>query len=159
MVDNLEKTILYTISRPLGDKTPAPNRLNPILFQTPAGGKTGGQKSKLSKLVLETDHGNAEGSEEQDGNTPPSSQRPSSQRKNVKQPKQLNLNGMMGKLDAFQTPMNKGNHWDVEDDELQGQGLMQEAILEDAVEEEDMSDGSIEFGHPNNLGELIYSYS
>ncbi|KAF8953995.1 hypothetical protein BDZ97DRAFT_552337 [Flammula alnicola] len=72
-----QKTVLTTIIRPLGDKTPLPNRLGNVLFQTPLPGM-----SKLSKLGQFAENGY-----EGEGGTPDSVQRPSSMRKHIKHPR------------------------------------------------------------------------
>lgn len=141
-----QKEILTTGARPLGDKTPMPNRLGNVLFQTP-----GPQKNKLSKLVLVdaapptqlTDEPRGDGGE---GNTPDSVQRPSSMRKHIKHPR---ISGTKN----FQTPMNKGNHWDISEGDIvvpDAQTLLQETIAED---EDDFDE--VEYGPPNTLGACL----
>ncbi|KAJ3501804.1 hypothetical protein NLJ89_g9176 [Agrocybe chaxingu] len=127
------KIVLNTVSRPLGDKTPLPNRLATTLFQTPLP-----QKSKLSKAFV----GGGEGEQNDDGegNTPESGQRPSSMRKHIKHPRLSGKN--------FQTPMNKDNHWEISDDE--GIVLDTQPTQETIVEDEDDFD-EVEYGPPNTL--------
>ncbi|KAF9478354.1 hypothetical protein BDN70DRAFT_836229 [Pholiota conissans] len=117
-----KQRILMTTSRPLGDKTPLPNRFGGnILFQTPLPGM-----SKLSKLNK--------------GGTPDSVQRPSSMRKHIKQPR--NSGGK-----AFETPVNNGNPWDVSD----GGIVIPEVQPETTVEDEGDDKDEIEYGPPNTL--------
>jgi hypothetical protein len=74
------------------------------------------------------------------GGTPDSVQRPSSLRKHIKQPRNS------GK---FETPANKGNHWDISDGEIE--------VLETQpeVEEDNLDDlDELEYGPPNTLGTL-----
>lgn len=124
-----KQRIQLTTARPLGDKTPLPNRFAHALFQTPLGGTT-----KLSKLVPHRDGAG-------DGGTPDSAQRPSSMRKHPKHPRNS------GK---FETPMNSGRHWDVSDGEIAVQEVLPPATI---VEDEGDLD-EVEYGHPNTLGAL-----
>lgn len=83
------KTAPRLVTRPLGDKTPFPNRSNAQIqpFQTP---------------YVDTRY----------GGTPDSALRPSSLRTHIKVPR-----GSLGK--NFETPMNNnGRHWDVSDIEI-----------------------------------------
>lgn len=123
-----QKTVLSTITRPLGDKTPLPNRLANTLFQTPFP-----RINKPSKL-------NDDGGKEE-GDTPDSIQRPSSMRKHLKQPRNS------GK--KFETPVNNGNHWDVSDGDIVL--LDTQAVPDPIVEGEDDLD-EVEYGPPNTLG-------
>ncbi|CAA7260777.1 unnamed protein product [Cyclocybe aegerita] len=127
------KIILNTVSRPLGDKTPLPNRLATTLFQTPLP-----QKSKLSQVSVVG--GGGEQNDDGEGNTPESGQRPSSMRKHIKHPRLSGKN--------FQTPMNRGNHWEISDDE--GIVLDTQPMQETIVEDEDDFD-EVEYGPPNTL--------
>lgn len=122
-----KQRILLTTGRPLGDKTPLPNRFGHALFQTPLPG--------LSKL----------GSGVEAGNTPDSLQRPSSMRKHIKQPR-----NSVGKV--FETPVNNGNHWDTSDGDIVLAAAQQpETIVEDAGDDMD----EVEYGPPNTLGMCI----
>ncbi|KAF9526855.1 hypothetical protein CPB83DRAFT_895707 [Crepidotus variabilis] len=130
-----QKIVLGTNTRPLGDKTPLPNRVGRTLFQTPLP-----QKSKLSKLsIIEA----AQQEAESDADQPPGSmQRPSSLRTHLKHPRISNPKD-------FQTPMNKGNHWDISDGDIvvpDAETLLQEPIVED---EDDFDE--LEYGPPNTL--------
>ncbi|KAJ7140913.1 hypothetical protein C8R44DRAFT_762088 [Mycena epipterygia] len=90
------------VTRPLGDRTPFPNRDAPNKFNTPLPGD-----QKIAKLVLlETNrpaflHPN---------DTPDSVARPSSTRKHVRVPHSATKN--------FETPLTNGNHWDVSELDL-----------------------------------------
>jgi hypothetical protein len=129
-----QKTVLSTITRPLGDKTPLPNRLANTLFQTPLP-----RINKPSKL-------NDDGGKEE-GGTPDSIQRPSSMRKHLKQPRNS------GK--KFETPVNNGNHWDVSDGDIVL--LDAQAVPEPIVEGEDDLD-EVEYGAPNTLGMSLHKF-
>ncbi|KAH9484775.1 hypothetical protein JR316_0001677 [Psilocybe cubensis] len=106
-----QKIVLATTGRPLGDKTPMPNRIGALLLKTPLPGAT-----KPSKLKGEENG---------------SGQRPSSMRKHIKQPR------MSGK--ALETPINTGNHWDISDGDivLEATAQLQETIPE---QEDDFDD-------------------
>ncbi|KAJ7466913.1 hypothetical protein FB451DRAFT_401222 [Mycena latifolia] len=93
------------VVRPLGDKTPFPNRNNANAFATPLPGE-----QKLAKLVLDTTsaqpHAHANGNANgpmllHPGATPDSVARPSSTRKHVRAPR-----------NSFVTPITAGNHWE-----------------------------------------------
>ncbi|KAF8196535.1 hypothetical protein BJ912DRAFT_900319 [Pholiota molesta] len=125
-----KQRVLLTTTRPLGDKTPLPNRFGGnVLFQTPLPGM-----AKLSKL-----NQNRGGGESESG-TPDSAQRPSSMRKHIKHPR--NSGGK-----AFETPANRGNHWDVSDGDIVIPDVQPETIVED--EGDDMDE--VEYGPPNTL--------
>ncbi|KAH9949117.1 hypothetical protein B0H21DRAFT_688884 [Amylocystis lapponica] len=87
------------VARPLGDKTPFPNRAAPL--RTPAP-----HAAKLAQLELLAPA---------PALTPGALLRPSSMRKSLRIPR-TSTGG--GKLD-FTTPVTQGNHWDVSDEELQ----------------------------------------
>lgn len=131
-----QKTVLATISRPLGDKTPLPNRFGNALHGTPLP-----QKSKLSKLaIIEAAKEDLEDYTLEDGET---MHRPSSLRKHMKHPRNSIPRN-------FETPMNNGRHWDISDgdvDVFEMQNLVEETLTED---EDDLSD--VEYCPPNNLG-------
>lgn len=126
-----QKLVLGT--RPLGDKTPLPNRFGANLFQTPLP-----QKSKLSKLTIVE----AAQQEKDGGDEPPGSiQRPSSLRTHIKHPK------------SFQTPVNSGHHWDVSDGDIVVPEV--ETQQEEAEPEDDLDE--IEYCPPNTLGKFPIS--
>ena len=86
------------VQRPLGDKTPAPNRVaNAVPFDTPAP-----QTAKLAKLSL---------LEAPQQAVPESLLRPSSARKSLRAPR---MSGGVQQLD-FKTPVTRGDHWNVSD--------------------------------------------
>ena len=122
-----------TTARLLADKTPLPNRIGATLFQTPLPQK---QDFKSSKLVIaDPDALNQTKSD--------SVQRPSSTRKHVKHPRSVTQN--------FETPMNRGNHWDISDGDLVLPADMQPALQDTVTENIDDFD-EIEFMAPNTLG-------
>ena len=131
-----------TTARPLVDKTPLPNRIRATLFQTPFAHKKDAKSSKLAFVdpdVLNLTKSMKNGG----GKTPDSAQRPSSTRKHVKHPRNA--------IQNFQTPMNRGNHWDVSDGDLVLPADMQPA-LQDTITENDDDFDEIEFMAPNTLG-------
>ncbi|KAJ7162290.1 hypothetical protein C8R46DRAFT_904397 [Mycena filopes] len=90
------------VTRPLGDRTPFPNR--DAAFATPLPGE-----SKLAKLVLiDSTRPNAPYPA---GTTPPSALRPSSARKHIRAPR-------TSSRFKFETPVTRGNHWDVSELDL-----------------------------------------
>ncbi|KAG5638219.1 hypothetical protein H0H81_001220 [Sphagnurus paluster] len=112
-------------TRPLGDKTPFPNRARKEHFETPA--------PKLVKFPVLSFF------EQQTTNKTPDSQlRPSSARKHTRAPKSASKN--------FETPANNGNHWDVSDISI----VMPEAAIQESTPEDDYDE--IEYMAPNNLG-------
>ncbi|KAF5312140.1 hypothetical protein D9619_002605 [Psilocybe cf. subviscida] len=123
-----DQKIILTTKRALGDKTPLPNRFgNNVFLQTPLPGL-----SKMNKLTQDAGRATEFG-----GGTPDSVQRPSSLRKHIKQPRNS------GK---FETPANKGNHWDISDGDIE--------VLETQpeVEEDSLDDlDELEYGPPNTL--------
>jgi len=120
----------------LTDKTPLPNRIGAILFQTPLPPKQSYLKS--SKLVF----ADPDALTQPNGNsTPDSAQRPSSTRKHVKHPRSATQN--------FETPMNQGNHWDISDDDIVLPADMQPALQDMVVESDDFDE--IESMAPNTL--------
>ncbi|TRM70327.1 hypothetical protein BD626DRAFT_580435 [Schizophyllum amplum] len=111
---------------PFGDKTPFPNRLRPQFF-TPS---QDGPKIQKPSFLLEV---------VPDG-TPGSALRPSSTRKNMR--------SRRSSTKAFETPMNKGNPWDVLEDDL----MSPENSVQEVVEEEEFDfDEEIEYMPPNTL--------
>ncbi|KJA18350.1 hypothetical protein HYPSUDRAFT_69995 [Hypholoma sublateritium FD-334 SS-4] len=125
-----KQRIQLTTARPLGDKTPLPNRFAHALFQTTLDGAT-----KLSKLVPHRDGAGEGGS---GAGTPDSAQRPSSMRKHPKHPRNSG---------RFETPVNSGRHWDVSDGEIAVPEAVQQAtIVEDAGDLDEL-----EYGHANTL--------
>ena len=130
-----------TTTRLLADKTPLPNRIETILFQTPLPQK---HNVKLSKLAFaDPDALNQTKSAKNGGKTPDSVQRPSSTRKHVKHPHNA--------TQSFQTPMNRGNHWDISDGDIVLPADVQPASLEDTSDDLD----EIEFMAPNTLSERL----
>ncbi|KAF5386070.1 hypothetical protein D9615_002689 [Tricholomella constricta] len=118
-------------ARPLGDKTPFPNRARTEQFQTPL--------PKLAKFpvlsLLESQtllHPNK---------TPDSQLRPSSARKHVRVPRSASR--------SFETPVNNGNHWDVSELSI----VIPEAQNQETLPEDDHDE--IEYMPPNNL-DLAY---
>ncbi|EJD02701.1 uncharacterized protein FOMMEDRAFT_28406 [Fomitiporia mediterranea MF3/22] len=109
------KAATFSTSRPLGDKTPKPNRQSLSLFSPgPRTGKTG--KFELSSLQDEI--------ETQSPNQPPSSSR-----KKLRQPRVSK---------SFQTPVTKGDHWNVSDVSIEaGNSTLGEIDEGDANEPDD----------------------
>jgi hypothetical protein len=129
----LKPTIVTTrpTARPLGDKTPFPNRTGGQQFQTPLP-----QGSKLAGLsFLEP------GALLQFDKTPDALLRPSSTRKNVRAPRSASKN--------FETPDNQGNHWDVSDVSI----VMPEAQVQETIIEDDYDE--IEYMAPNTLSTFL----
>ncbi|KAG5643321.1 hypothetical protein DXG03_001205 [Asterophora parasitica] len=116
-------------ARPLGDKTPFPNRARTERFETPLP-----KLAKFSVLSLLE-------SVSQSNNTPDSQLRPSSARKHVRAPKSG------GK--SFETPLNNGNHWDVSELDI----VIPEAEVQEALPEDDYDE--VEYMAPNTL-DLAY---
>ncbi|KAF7357970.1 hypothetical protein MVEN_00843800 [Mycena venus] len=98
LIPATEKKPSHLKPRPLGDKTPFPNR-EPPSFVTPLPGD-----QKIAKLVLEAKP------QPPAGTTPASAPRPSSARTHVRAPR--NSSGLHSHL-AFQTPATNGRPWDV----------------------------------------------
>lgn len=90
----MKPTLLVT--KPLGDKTPFPNRLSQAL-KTPAP-----QTAKLAKLSL---------FDESLAKTPGNLLLPSARRKSMRLPRSASK--------KFHTPSGQGNHWDVSDGDVQ----------------------------------------
>ncbi|KAI0075662.1 hypothetical protein K474DRAFT_1708847 [Panus rudis PR-1116 ss-1] len=96
----------FVISRPLGDKTPFPNRhQNAPPLQTPA--PRAGKMAKLSLL---------EAQPEMEPLMPINLLRPSSTRKSLRSPR---MSGGGGNYYAFKTPITNGNHWDVSEGDIE----------------------------------------
>ncbi|KAJ7671209.1 hypothetical protein B0H17DRAFT_1335482 [Mycena rosella] len=94
------------IARPLGDKTPFPNRdAAASKFATPLPGA-----QKIAKLVLLDANRPSELKLLHPGATPDSVARPSSTRKHVRAPRSASK--------QFETPVTTGNHWDVSELDL-----------------------------------------
>ncbi|KAJ7233982.1 hypothetical protein C8J57DRAFT_1356577 [Mycena rebaudengoi] len=89
------KSLTRVVTGPLLDKTPFPNRDAPNKFNTPLPGE-----NKLAKLVLHDTNVTSL----RPHTTPDSVARPSSTRRHVRAPR-VSTN--------FETPITKGNHWDV----------------------------------------------
>ncbi|EIN11215.1 hypothetical protein PUNSTDRAFT_141657 [Punctularia strigosozonata HHB-11173 SS5] len=131
--------IIQTIARPLGDKTPAPNRAAQLLSTETNGGKLG--KLDLDPaLPAETP-----------APAPTPFIRPSSTRKSTRarRSSSLSIGGLQQKLGlgpgAFQTPKTNGCPWDVSEMDIQVPETMEEGV-EAAEESED--DSEIEYMPP-----------
>jgi len=138
--DHHKPGLTATTTRLLADKTPLPNRIGAILFQTPLPQK---QNVKPSKLVFVDPDAikQTKSMKNGGGKTPDSVQRPSSMRKHVKHPHSATQN--------FETPMNRGNHWDISDGDIVLPADMQPS-LQDAITDNDDLD-EIEYMAPNTL--------
>lgn len=133
-----------SVTRPLMDKTPFPNRVAP-------GGAAGGSKTpaakgfKLSKLALLVP-------EPEEGESPDAAPllRPSSTRKTLR-----------GRLSGtFKTPITKGDHWNVSpgDMGMETAGGAEVEAREHAAEISD-EDNEIEYMPPSAIGERCVSIS
>ncbi|KAF8634304.1 hypothetical protein AX17_004256 [Amanita inopinata Kibby_2008] len=120
------------IIRPLGDKTPFPNRINNAAQETAL-------KSDLQRLpkLLESLYPSLSNQEQ----TPELSRRPSSTRKNARAPRSTNRN--------FETPINNGNPWDVSDGSIELGGAQTLEQPEHDTEAGDLDD--LEYMPPNTL--------
>ncbi|KAI5889023.1 uncharacterized protein SCHCODRAFT_02584841 [Schizophyllum commune H4-8] len=108
---------------PFGDKTPFPNRLRPQLFSP---SQDAGPKLQKPNFVLEV--------------VPDGNARPSSTRKNARPRSSLTK--------AFQTPANRGDWWNVPEDDL----MSPENSVQEIAEEELFDfDEEIEYMPPNTL--------
>ena len=149
--DGKKPLVSISVTRPLTDKTPFPNRVVAAANFGGAGagagpaGKTPGAKlSKLALLVSEP---------QQESLSPDVAPllRPSSARKSLR-----------GRLSGgtFKTPLTKGNYWDVSPGDLEGIGGVAEDA--DAKEEEagvvDEEDDEIEYMAPTAVGECSGLY-
>jgi hypothetical protein len=138
---NLEKdqagkpmTVTTRTTRPLGDKTPFPNRVGNQHFQTPLP-----QSSKIQvQLSLESE------SLPRFEKTPESLLRPSSLRKHVRVPRSASK--------SFETPLNKGHHWDISE----GSIVISESQVQETVTEPENDYDEIEYMPPNTLGVFIF---
>jgi hypothetical protein len=131
------KSVLGTASRPLGDKTPLPNRLATLIIQSPSKA-TVSKASNLHAAAFEED-GDAEVLE--------SMKRPSSLRKHLKLPRNSTQKN-------FETPINDGRHWDISDGDIDISNL-QPVLQETKVVEDDFFSDEIEYCAPNTLGSPI----
>lgn len=131
-------TIIMSVSRPLGDKTPAPNRhfnFQQQPMQTPAP-----QTVKMAKLsILEAPE------EDFMMPTPGAYLRPSSARKSLRAPR---ASGSGSQMMQFKTPATHGRHWEVSDGDIQIDTV--EAEPEPEVEVEDYDE--IEYMPPKMPG-------
>jgi hypothetical protein len=134
----LFKTSHGTVSRPLGDKTPLPNRLGNVVFETPL------DKAKILKpsvlhgtLIQPPTHS-------EDDESPESLQRPSSLRKHLRLPSNLSSKKNL------ETLMNKGSHWDISDENIIIQDS--QAALRETVDGDKIDLDEIEYCPPNMLG-------
>ena len=121
------------MTQPLGDKTPLPNRLTTVVFQTPFD-KPEVVKQNAAPVV---DNGNA--------NTPGTLERPSSQRRNLRLPRNHHAKN-------FETPMNNDRHWELSNEDISVpvvQSVTEEKTLEDERDE-------IEYCAPNTLGKVSF---
>ncbi|KAJ7612141.1 hypothetical protein FB45DRAFT_803433 [Roridomyces roridus] len=124
------KNTIQLVTRPLGDKTPFPNRAAAPLPE-------GEQGQKIAKLVL---HNTLTPSSYLHPNdTPDSVARPSSARKHVRIPRSVSK--------SFQTPLTNGNPWDVS--ELEIEASQAEEVQVPAVEMDDYDE--VEYMPPNTL--------
>ncbi|PIL29678.1 hypothetical protein GSI_08116 [Ganoderma sinense ZZ0214-1] len=142
--------VSISVTRPLMDKTPFPNRIAAANFggAGPAGKTPGATKlSKLALLVSEPPH------HQHESLSPDVAPllRPSSARKSLR-----------GRLSgaSFKTPLTKGNYWDVSPGDVDGIGgvaedAKQETDMEVAVEVVDDEDDEIEYMPPTAI-ELPY---
>ncbi|KAF8233368.1 hypothetical protein L208DRAFT_1395830 [Tricholoma matsutake] len=116
--------------RPLGDKTPFPNRIGTHQqFQTPLQ-----QTSTFSALSFQEPDTLL-----QFGKTPDSLLRPSSLRKHVRAPRSGSKN--------FETPPNNGNHWDISDSSI----IVPEAQVQETTTTVEDDCDEIEYMPPNTL--------
>ncbi|KAI0744313.1 hypothetical protein C8Q80DRAFT_1186261 [Daedaleopsis nitida] len=135
--------VSVSVTRPLMDKTPFPNRVAASSFAGNAGKTPGLKLSKLALLAPEPD---------QESLSPDVAPllRPSSNRKSLR-----------GRLSqTFKTPLTKGNYWDVSPGDMEGiaGGLVERAAPETeagSAEEED----EIEYMPPTAIGEHITPWS
>ena len=114
------------VTRPLGDKTPFPNRQAQAL-QTPAP-----QTAKIAKLTF---------LDESLTKTPGCLLLPSARRKSLRLPRSASK--------KFQTPHNQGNHWDVSDGDMEA---LESSLEVDEVEVEEADYDEIEYMPPKVPG-------
>jgi hypothetical protein len=130
-----------TTTRPLGDKTPAPNRAAQLL-----------QAGKLGKLEVAA---------QTPAPAPTPFPRPSSARKSTRarRSSSLSIAGLQQKLGAgaFQTPRTNGCPWDVSDVDIQVPETMDEE-LEGEVAEQGDDDSDIEYMPPKVEGTVQGSF-
>ena len=131
-------------ARPLGDKTPFPNRTSKAGAVLYMDMRKGELQQKLPKF-LESLHPSLRNQETPE--TLDFSPRPSSTRKSARTPNSANR--------KFQTPLVNGNPWDVSDgsielDDMQVQDVQQDAEVDDLDE--------IEYMLPNMLGTFFFSF-
>lgn len=108
-------------SRPLIDKTPAPNRQNSHILFTPLPNHGKISKSLLPALI-----------DEAETTTPV--QPPSSSRKKLRVPRSSSSNK------AFETPVTTGDHWNVSDISIEVGESTLDNVEENAIDEPDYSD-------------------
>ncbi len=127
-------------ARPLGDKTPFPNRANKAGAVQDIGMQKGELHQKLPKLLdsLYPSLSNQEGALE-------FSPRPSSTRKSARAPRSASR--------KFQTPLVNGNPWDVSEGSIELGDVQVQDVQEDA-EVDDLDE--IEYMPPNTLGTPFY---
>lgn len=118
-------------SRLLADKTPLPNRHNNAAFVTPAPNALKISKLPLTSLVYDA------------GQTETPLQPPSTSRKKLRIPRSASK--------SFETPVTKGDHWNVSDVSIDVDGLNLDEVKEDDTNEPDYSDP--EYMPPTAIGE------
>ncbi|KZT04291.1 uncharacterized protein LAESUDRAFT_657988 [Laetiporus sulphureus 93-53] len=125
---------MVRIARPLGDKTPFPNRVAPAVpFESPAP-KTG----KLAKLSLL----DADDTPAKPAISPGALLRPSSARKSLRAPRP----SLVG--NCFKTPITTGNHWDVSDGDV---SVAEAEAEEEKVEVQEEDYDEIEYMPPTAI--------
>lgn len=134
-----QKLVLGTATRPLGDKTPLPNRT--FIPQSPS------EKVKIPKasnLHVTTLPDSLVDDDDGDTEVLDSMKRPSSLRKHLKLPRNSTQKN-------FETPMNNGRHWELSDEDIDVCDL-QPVLQEVNIVEEDIGSDEIEYCAPNTLG-------
>lgn len=139
-LDGKKPLISASVTRPLMDKTPFPNRVASGNFGN--AGKTPGLKlSKIALLVPEA---------EQESLSPDVAPllRPSSTRRSLR-----------GRLSQnFKTPLTKGNHWDVSPEDMEG---IDGALADDAKPETETAvadeEDEVEYMPPTAIGTWLLS--
>ena len=127
----LFKTSHGTVSRPLGDKTPLPNRLGTVVFETPLDKARVLKPSVLHGTLIQPP------THSEDDEFPESVQRPSSLRKHLRLPSNLSSKK------NFESHMNQSNHRDIQDSQ---------AALRKNVDGGEIDLDEIEYCPPNMLG-------
>jgi hypothetical protein len=125
-------------ARPLGDKTPFPNRASKAGAVLDMDMQKGELQQKLPKL-LESLYPSLSNQD--------FSPRPSSTRKSARTPNSANR--------KFQTPLVNGNPWDVSDGSIELGDVQVQDVQQDA-EVDDLDE--IEYMPPNMLGTFFFSF-